>query len=116
MSEHSEQVALIEWCNLAKNEYPELEWIFAVPNGGHRHPLTAMKLKREGVKAGVFDLFLPCALGGFHGLFIEMKYGKNKLTDAQREFEWFVSAKGYCTCVCWSWIEAKKQIELYLSL
>jgi hypothetical protein len=116
MSEHSEQCALIEWANLVKNKYPELEWLFAVPNGGHRHPLTAVKLKKEGVKSGVFDLFLPVSRGGYHGLFVEMKFGKNELTDNQIEFKHFIFSQGYCNGVFWQWTDARDFIVNYLEM
>jgi len=31
------------------------------------------RFKREGVLAGVSDIFVPVARGEFHGLYIEMK-------------------------------------------
>jgi hypothetical protein len=34
---------------------------------------TAVKLQKEGVRPGVPALFLSVALGGFHGLYVEMK-------------------------------------------
>lgn len=33
-SEASEQILLMQWCNLQKFKYPELELIFHIPNGG----------------------------------------------------------------------------------
>ena len=116
MSEHSEQCALITWSILARPQYPELEWLFAVPNGGHRHAVTAMKLKNEGVKPGVFDLFLPTPRGGYHGLFIEMKFGKNELTDNQIEFKHFIFSQNYCNGVFWEWTKARDFIIDYLNL
>lgn len=38
---------------------PELRWLHAIPNGGQRDKITAGKLKAEGVKKGVLDVFLP---------------------------------------------------------
>ena len=32
------------------------------------------------------DLFLPVGRGSYHGLFIELKYGKNKPTEKQTEW------------------------------
>lgn len=73
MTEHEEQKALIEWSAWMSNARPELSLMFAVPNGGDRHPAVAAKLKAEGVKAGVPDIFLPVPRNGYHGLFIELK-------------------------------------------
>lgn len=44
---------------------------FHVPNGGHRNRIVAAKLKKQGVKAGVWDCLL---IGRNHQLyFIELK-------------------------------------------
>mgnify|MGYP004433785991 CR=1 FL=1 len=42
-----------------------------------RDARTAANLKRQGVKAGVPDLHLPVARGGYNGLYIELKVGSN---------------------------------------
>jgi hypothetical protein len=44
----------------------------AIPNSGRRACGTAVKLKKDRVRPGVPDLFLPAAIGGFHGLYVEM--------------------------------------------
>ncbi len=81
------QQALVEWSHWKQGEHPELKLLHAIPNGGKRNAFEAMRLKREGVKAGVPDLFLPCARHGFHGLYLECKAAKGKLTPAQEEFK-----------------------------
>ena len=57
--------------------------LIAIPNGGKRNPREAGRLKAQGVKAGVSDLLLPFSSQGAHGLWIEMKAGRNKLTPNQ---------------------------------
>ena len=71
--EHDEQGSLFQWAGIAVFKYPELNCMFAIPNGGLRNPVVARKLKAEGVKSGVSDIFLSVARGGYHGLYIEMK-------------------------------------------
>jgi len=115
MSEHDEQVALFQWAEYNLIHHPELWLLHAIPNGGHRHAAVGKRLKAEGVKAGVPDMFLPVARGEYHGLYIEMKYGKNKTTDAQREWLNRLAAEGYLTAVCWGWTEASERIEWYLT-
>ena len=66
--EAEHQAALFRWASLVSLRLPELRLLFAVPNGGHRHRAVAARLKDEGVKAGVPDLFLPVPRGAFHGL------------------------------------------------
>ncbi len=113
-SEAIEQEALIAWCGWQQAKHPELKLLYHVPNGGSRNPLEAANLKRQGVKAGVPDLCLPVSMNGFHGLYIEMKYGKNKTTEAQKEWLKELSAQGYFTAVCYSAEEAEQVISRYL--
>jgi hypothetical protein len=101
-SEHEEQCKIFQTVDLLKGRYPELGLLFAVPNGGLRNIRVAMKLKAEGVKRGVPDLCLPVSRMCFHGLFIELKAGKNKPTEEQtawlnelmRQGYWAVCAPG----------------------
>ena len=84
-SEDEEQAVVFEWVSLMEKQLPELGLLFHIPNGGYRHPATAARMKRLGVKSGVPDLFLPVARGGFHGLWIEMKRKKDsRVSDAQK--------------------------------
>jgi hypothetical protein len=113
--EHHEQCALITWANLSIGRYPELKWLFSIPNGGARSKAQAGKLKAEGVKKGVFDLCLPVRRGIYTSLWIEMKYGTNRPTKEQLEFKEFVEGQGGFCVVCWSLDEAKRVIEDYLN-
>lgn len=114
MSEHDEQSALFELIGYQANSYPQLEWLHAIPNGGQRHPAVAAKLSREGVKSGVWDVFLPFPVGQYHGLYLEMKFGKNKLTENQKKFRGVIEPLGYKFCVAWTAEEAYNQIMNYL--
>lgn len=114
MSEHNEQSALFEWAELSG--IPALRWMFAVPNGGARHIATAVKLHQEGVKRGVPDIMLPVPHGQYHGLFIEMKFGKNKVTPEQEQWLAYLQDVGYMTAVCYSWAEARNVILFYLEV
>lgn len=113
--EASEQILLMQWCELNKNKYKGIDLIFAIPNGGTRHPREAANLKRQGVKAGVPDMFLPIANKKHNGLFIELKYGKNKATEKQIEWLSKLNKQGYKALVCNGFEEAKKAIEDYIS-
>jgi hypothetical protein len=115
-SEHLEQCALFEWAEWAQGQYPELALIHAIPNGGHRHKATAAKMRREGVKSGVPDICLPIARRGFHGLYIELKYGRNK--PSENQYRWIESlrAQGYCVQVCYGAQIAQAVIEDYLGI
>lgn len=82
-TEHQIQCAFITWAHLNAKAWPELALLFAVPNGGYRPPRTAAKLAAEGVRAGVPDVLLPVARGGWIGLALEFKRPGGKLSPAQ---------------------------------
>jgi len=110
MSEHDEQATLFAIASYR----PELRWMFAIPNGGYRTKATAGKMAAEGVKAGIWDVFVPIPSNGYHGLFIEMKFGRNKLTELQQEFFDYATQQGYCCKVAYSAEEAIEIIDEYL--
>lgn len=114
--EHTEQVNLIKWWALASKQFGVSEQLlFAIPNGGQRNLLVAKKLKAEGVRAGVPDLFLAVKRGEYGGLFIEMKKPKGgRVSDSQKSMMNDLSNSGYKTSVCKGWIEAGAQIKQYL--
>ena len=120
-TEHGEQVALFQWALLKQGEYPELELMFAIPNGGHRHKATGGKLKAEGVKAGVPDIFLPCMRVGdkgyvYPGLFIEMKrVAKGRPTEIQEKWLKDLRYRRYFTSVCYGFEDARETIMTYLN-
>lgn len=78
------QISCVEWFRFTYPHYKML--LFAIPNGGHRNIITATMMKREGVLSGVADLFLSIPRGEFHGFYIEMKQGKNTLSENQEKF------------------------------
>ncbi len=114
--EHDEQVSFFQTIALNLTAYPQFRWIHAIPNGGHRSKATAGKLKAEGVTPGVSDIFVPIPARGKHGLYIEMKAGKNTLTPAQKEFGEYVQSRGYSFYTAWSALEALTALELYLDV
>lgn len=108
-SEHDEQVKLFQ---LAQ-EHGQLANMFAIPNGGLRSKATAGKLKAEGVRSGVPDIFLPLPSRGYHGCFLEMKVGYNKPTENQEQWMEALTAAGYYCIVCWSAEEALQNLLWY---
>ena len=114
-TEHDEQAHLFAWAAMAQGTHPELALLFAIPNGGQRHPAVAAQLKAEGVKPGVPDVFLPVARGKFHGLFIEMKVRPNKPTAEQAQWIEVLRYYGYSAVVCYGAQEAINAIKAYLT-
>jgi len=118
--EHVEQALFVKWASMQSNKHPELKMLFAIPNGGHRHVAVAKKLKEEGVKAGVPDLFLAVSTligrARYHGLFIEMKVGKNNLRENQKWWFERLREQGFRCEVCYSFEEARNVICDYLKI
>lgn len=116
MSESNEQIKLINWAKKQRERCPEIRWLHHIPNGGDRDIRVASKLKLEGVESGVFDLFLPVPRWKKHGLYIEMKYGNNKLSEKQEEFKNFVIKQGYATATCYNAERGIMILKKYLGL
>jgi hypothetical protein len=117
VSEHSEQVTLFDWATWQVNlGHEPLRWMFAIPNGGHRHKAIAAKLKIEGVKAGVPDICLPWPAQGYHGLYIEMKVSGNKPTSKQIDYLEWLTGCGYLALVANGFDEAKEILCNYLGI
>lgn len=114
MSEHQLQCNFFEWSALQACKYPDLAKMFAIPNGGMRNAVVAAKLKREGVKAGVPDVCLPVARGGFIGLWIEFKVGKNKCTPAQVDRIAQLLEDGHNVAVCYTLEDGIAAVTGYL--
>lgn len=110
--EHQTQCACVRWF---RYQYPNLAMLlFAVPNGGARDRVTGAKLKAEGVVAGVADLFLSVARGGFHGMYIEMKTVNGRQSESQKAFQRSVEAEGYIYKVARSSYGFMREVEEYL--
>ena len=105
-TEHIEQVKFVNWF---RSSYPETK-IFAIPNGGQRHPATARKLKAEGVLRGVPDLFIP-----EKKLWIEMKKDhKQKPSSEQIKMMEYLTRVGYACLTGYGFIDAKEKIIVFL--
>lgn len=115
-SEHDEQCVLFAWAAAMEGAHPELAMLFAVPNGGARHPAVAAQLKASGTKAGVPDVLLLCRRGGFGGMAIELKKAdrSNKPTLLQMAWIERLRAYGYMAVICYGADEAIAAILAYL--
>lgn len=105
LSESAIQSAYFDWAR----QHSEARRAYAIPNGGKRNLLTAARLKKEGVRAGVLDLCLPIPRGGSAGLYIEFKAGSNNLSSEQADEVDALVRDGYAVGVCW---DAEKAINL----
>jgi hypothetical protein len=114
VTEHSEQVLLINWVRENQAHDPRLALLYAIPNGGSRNIATALRLKHEGVLAGVPDLCLPVSVGQYHGLYIELKTLTGKASGKQKGYIQSLNNQGYLAIVCQGHEKAIMAIKKYL--
>ena len=115
MTEHDSQTAFMNYVRYREGAIPELQWLHAVPNGGARNAVTGARMKAEGVRKGVWDIFWSYSRGGYKGLYLEFKHGKNKLTPEQEAFGEFVRKQGYKTAVAYTAEKAIEILEEYIN-
>jgi len=118
--EDDEQAALFDWLQIM---HPLLfKMAFAIPNGGMRSAREGARLKMQGVKSGVPDLFIAISTDEYHGLFIEMKKpivkgeAKARISDSQKEWIDHLLFQGYQAIVCFGCDEAIKQIQKHYKI
>lgn len=135
--EEKEQVALFNWARLVHPPVADdieasttvADYLFAIPNGGKRNKREAARMKAAGVLAGVSDIHLPIARGGFLGLWIELKAktprrpangGPMRLTNEAKptpaQLAWLdrMTRAGHFAAVVWGWEAARDTIWSYL--
>lgn len=115
--EGREQQMLVRWMELQHRAAYAVTW--HTPNGGARDKATAGKLKAQGVKAGVPDLQLAVARGGFFGLFIEFKAtppNDAAVSETQKAMLSRLQEQGYQAVVCRGINEAMAEINAYLAM
>ena len=113
--ERDEQTLLFEWAEYAECTYPELRYMYHIPNGGRRSNVEAHYLRLEGVKSGVPDICLPVPRGGYGALYIEMKRRRGgTVSDAQKKWITGLNAIGNRAVVCRGFDEARDAIIAYL--
>jgi hypothetical protein len=110
--EHALQSGCVLWFNLQYPQYAGL--LFAVPNGGFRSKRTAVKIKEEGGVSGVADLILLIPTEYYSGLCIEMKVGKNKQSENQKQWGNKVTTMGYAYIVIRTFDSFKELVETYI--
>ena len=127
LSEHSIQSAFVAWCRLNEKRYPGLDLAFAVPNAAKRSMGLAMRMRKEGLRAGVPDWWLPVPRHGWTnytvvgertvtfvaGIVIEFKSGKGRLSKEQAAYMKRLESECWQVHVCRSTEEAIKVVKSY---
>lgn len=117
--EGNEQAAFFNWLRV---RYPEAyAAAFHPPNGGSRKGGQAegARLKAQGVKAGVCDIFIEQAHGGYFGFRCEFKAtppNDSSVQDSQRAWLILEETNGYYAVLCKGLDALIAEAEWYLSL
>jgi len=109
-----EQAKVIAWARANERNYPYLWMLHSSLNGLKRTKNAQGKAKAQGMLSGVPDLFMPVPKNGFHGLYIEMKSEKGRVSVSQNRFLSVTNELGYQSIVCYSSEDAIEKIKEYL--
>ena len=118
VSEAKHQQAVIKWSQqpAVRSRWPELALLHHIKNETREGAAQVAVDKAMGVKAGVPDLCLPVARDRYHGLYIEMKTERGRISEAQKWWGGKLLEQGYMFEVCHGWKSAVGVLEWYLSL
>jgi hypothetical protein len=110
---------LFGWFNQSVFVLEEFKLPFAIPNQSYGRTkadmLRGRKLKAEGRKAGIPDIFVPVPNEEYNGLFIEMKTKYNKPSSDQIYWLNEVFRQSFDTIVAYSAIDAYNHVCEYFS-
>lgn len=122
--EYEQQCIIFKWAEVQAKTIPCVTLLNASLNGVKLLTGQAIKAKKQGMKKGYPDLFLPVARGGYHGLFIELKANyrmgtkqvKGRVSKEQLEWLEKLNNEGYKAVVAYNADGAISIIKEYLGL
>ena len=108
--------ACAQWIEIQRLKDPRYKLIFSVQNERKVSPREGRLWNKRGRQKGVSDWIILCssADGRYTGGAIELKAGKNKLTEHQREFLNIAYNNGNAVAVCRSFDAFQKLITNYM--
>ena len=97
---------MIAWAKMHAELYPDLKLLHA--SGQGRLYFKAIgALRKQGLQAGIPDLHLPTARGGYIGLWIEMKRIRgSEVKPEQMEWKRALEQEGHRVAICYGADEA----------
>jgi len=113
------QGSCVKWFRYQYSEYKDL--LFAIPNGlpifdKELRVKIYNRLNKEGLKAGVPDLFLALPRGIYHGVFIEIKYDSDRLRKVQADMIRELESENYKCIIVRSLEEFIEEINSYMRI
>ena len=89
--------------------------VFSSQNGTYKTIQAAVKANVMGQCAGEPDLFIAKANNKYHGLYLELKHGKNKTTKTQDIIILKLQELGYYVGIAYTFEDSKLIIDNYLA-
>jgi len=123
ISEHAEQVAVIQWWgSYCGTVGLDERLLMAIPNAAKRSPRTGSAMKAEGLRPGCPDLMLAVPMRTeqhgrvplFHGMFCELKATDGKARDNQIDYADVLRKAGYNCVIVYGADEAIRAIKAYV--
>ena len=106
--ESDEQIAFVQWLRMRRIDGERIRFCH-VPNEGKFPVQYRVKLKKMGLEKGVSDILIftpPPKKPSIRIVAIEMKFGKNTLTDSQLDFLNYIDRNGGLSATAYSADEA----------
>jgi hypothetical protein len=120
--EAREQAILVQ--DFAKLHPRCVQHLFHIPNGGLRPKKVnsngrtycpeGKKLLAMGAVKGASDLCLAIPIGDWHGMYLEMKWGKGTVSTDQDAFLRSRALHNYAVAVAWSAKEGLEKLQTYM--
>lgn len=115
--ESTEQELVFVWARANQIKHPALQLLNGSLNGVRLTMGLRVKAKRQGMPKGYPDIFLPVGIGGFYGLFVELKRVEGGVVSPDQE-RWLkrLNAEGFRAVVARGHEEAIETIKNYLGV
>lgn len=113
--EDDELIKFFDWVAWKRDSDIRYDAIIHVANERKATVGQHNKLKRKGVKPGVFDVLCFSPTERYRGLAVELKIKPNKLTENQIKFGQMLFGFGWCVKIAWSGDELIDIVERYIN-
>ncbi len=111
-SEAHHQEQLVAWFRMQYRQLSDL--LIHIPNGQNVGAVVGARLKRMGLLKGASDFLLAYPIGGYAGLWLELKTEGGRLTVEQQAFLERMRHVGYSAHASWHFEDSQKIIVSYI--
>jgi hypothetical protein len=107
-------VAALRWANEC---IPGEGFPFVISHSaGKRKGKAITAAKKQGLRSGIPDIFIPISRGEFAGLWIELKRGTGRTTVSAAQKAWlaWLNLHGFCARICHGAEAAQQEVINYM--